>query len=165
MERITLPEHSQLALEIDPENEKLLGPCACCGEMTSRVWGYAYRSDVAIAAYFVEWTPLHTVVDAMFDLIIGTWGEGTQASDRQAVSVAFRQLESGPSFMVQDASAQNPIELGATSSSRLCMGACDEPVVKLNRLISNCGPGKLLFDALAPCFSELSGLFGICHEI
>jgi hypothetical protein len=64
-------------LEIDPENEKLLGPCACCGEMTSRVWGYAYRSDVAIAAYFVEWTPLHTVVDAMFDLIIGTWGEGT----------------------------------------------------------------------------------------
>jgi hypothetical protein len=107
MERITLPEHSELALEIDPENEKLLGPCACCGEMTSRVWGYAYRSDVAIAAYFVEWTPLHTVVDAMFDLIIGTWGEGTQASDRQAVSVAFRQLESGPSFMVQDASVRS----------------------------------------------------------
>ena len=50
-------------------------------------------------------------------------------------------------------------------ASRLCMRACDEPVVKLNRLICNCGPGKRLFDALAPCFSELSGLFGICHEI
>lgn len=57
------------------------------------------------------------------------------------------------------------LAMATSSSEQVCMRACDEPVVKLNRLISNCRPGKRLFDALAPCFSELSGLFGICHEI
>jgi hypothetical protein len=107
MERITLPQQSELELEINSEDQKLFGPCVCCGEMTSRVWGYVYRSDAAVAAYFVEWTRFHTMPDAMFDLIVGTWGEGKEASDRQAVSVAFRQLETGPSFMVQDSSARN----------------------------------------------------------
>jgi hypothetical protein len=39
----------------------------------------------------------------MFDLIIGNWGERAVAEDRKAVSLAFRVLETGPSFMVQDA--------------------------------------------------------------
>ena len=45
------------------------------------------------------------------------------------------------------------------------MRTCDEVVVKFNRLIGNCGPGKRLFDALASCFSESSGLFSISHEV
>ena len=74
------------------------------GQRTKRVWGYVYRDDAAIAAYFVEWTPSHQ--DALFDLIIGKWGETATADQRKAVSVAFKVLESGPSFMVQDASAR-----------------------------------------------------------
>jgi hypothetical protein len=54
MERFALPTRPEFALEFDPENQKLLGPCPHCGEMTLRVWGYAYRADEAIAAYFVE---------------------------------------------------------------------------------------------------------------
>ncbi len=52
----------------------------CCGEMTSRVWGYAYRGDDALAAYFVEWTRGHSYREATFDLIIGQWGEGNEAT-------------------------------------------------------------------------------------
>jgi hypothetical protein len=52
----------------------------------------------------VEWTPSHPQRDAIFDLIMGKWGEGTEASDRQSVSVAFNVLETGPGFMVQDSS-------------------------------------------------------------
>ena len=91
--------------------------------MTSRVWGYVYRSQAAIAAYFVEWTPQHQERDATFDLIVGKWGEQTQASDRQAVSVAFRQLQSGPSFMVQDANTRNIV------SSSLISRALDRDAV------------------------------------
>jgi hypothetical protein len=84
MEWITRPESSDLALEIDQENRRHFGPCSCCGEMTSRVWGYAYRAGEPLAAYFVEWTPGHENREANFDLIIGLWGEGTEAIDRKA---------------------------------------------------------------------------------
>ena len=123
MERITLPERPELALEYDKGNQKELGPCPHCGQKTSRVWGYVYNSNTAIAAYFVEWAPLHPEKDATFDLIVGKWGEDAHASDRQAVSVAFRWLGSGPSFMVQNAAAR-PI-----GSSSLISTALDRSAV------------------------------------
>ena len=61
---------------------------------------------IATAAYYVEWTPSHPQRDAAFDLIIGKWGENSGPSDRQAVSVGFRVLDTGPAFTVQDASVR-----------------------------------------------------------
>ncbi|MGC2621268.1 MAG: hypothetical protein WA414_19650 [Acidobacteriaceae bacterium] len=104
MERISLPNRPDLALEFDVENRAELGPCPDCGNKTKRIWGYVYDADVATAAYFVEWTPAHPQKDATFDLILGKWGEATAADDRRALSVAFKVLDSEPSFMVQDAS-------------------------------------------------------------
>lgn len=104
MERISLPNRPELALEFDVDNQVELGPCPDCGNETKRVWGYIYNADTATAAYFVEWTPAHPQRDAVFDLILGKWGEAAVPEDRQAVSVAFRVLGTGPSFMVQDAS-------------------------------------------------------------
>ena len=95
-----------MSLEYEASNEREFGPCPGCGEQTKRVWGYVYRDDAAIAAYFVELTPSHQAQDAVFDLIIGKWGEDAGAADRSAVSVAYRVLETGPSFMVQDAGAR-----------------------------------------------------------
>jgi hypothetical protein len=106
MERISIPQSPEMSLEYDLANQAEFGPCPDCAQMTKRVWGYAYRGDVATAAYFVEWTPGHSPKDATFDLIVGRWGEATGSNDRRAVSVAFRVLESGPSFMVQDASSR-----------------------------------------------------------
>jgi len=106
MQRISVPHFPEMTLEYAVENEAELGPCPDCGQKTRRVWGYVYRSDIATAAYYVEWTPSHPRRDAAFDLIIGRWGESAGPSDRQAVSVAFRVLETGPAFMVQDASVR-----------------------------------------------------------
>jgi hypothetical protein len=96
-----MPEESKLAIEVSGESS--FGTCECCGQMTSRVWGFVYEHDAATAAYCVEWTPGHEGTSATFDLIIGAWGENTGAPDRQAVSLDFRRLESGPAFMVTDA--------------------------------------------------------------
>jgi hypothetical protein len=54
----------------------------------------------------VEWTPGHDERQATFDLIIGDWGEGTQATDRRALSLGFRHFQTGPAFMIQNASAR-----------------------------------------------------------
>jgi hypothetical protein len=97
----------ELVLRIYPEDQKTFGPCECCGEMTSRVWGCVETSEMAIATYFVEWTPGHEGRQANFDLIVGKWGEDTNASDRQAVAVEFRKLETGPAFRVIDISERN----------------------------------------------------------
>jgi hypothetical protein len=93
-----------MEIEYDAHGEANLGPCPDCGKETKRVWGYVYRSGIATAAYYVEWTPEHPQRDATFDLIIGTWGEDAGPGDRQAVSVAFRVVDTGPAFMVLDAS-------------------------------------------------------------
>jgi hypothetical protein len=95
-----------LRLEIDPDNQRTFGPCECCGQLTTRVWGYIYQSNEARAAYFVEWTPGYEPAQANFDLIVGEWGEGTTAAQRQAVSLEYRVLDSGPAFMVVDAGAR-----------------------------------------------------------
>ncbi|MBV9885715.1 MAG: hypothetical protein JO119_04125 [Acidobacteria bacterium] len=99
-----------LRLEFEPENQRTFGPCDCCGNMTQRVWGFLYEGDAAVAAYFVEWTPGHAADDATFDFIVGPWGDddGSKKSQRKAVSLHLRRLETGPSFMVVDAT-QRPL--------------------------------------------------------
>ena len=113
---------SDLTLAIDDRNRSQFGPCECCGNLTERVWGYVYRGDAAVAAYFVEWTPGHIEKSASFDLIIGKWGEHTRPDDRQAAVVEFRGLESGPSFRVIDAATRKI----ATSSLVSCALRRDE---------------------------------------
>jgi len=107
-----MTSQSDFQLTINPHDERVFGPCECCGNMTQRVWGYANQGEATIAAYFVEWTPGHTEHAANFDLILGKWGPGSTSQDRKAVALAFRRLQDGPSFMVINAS-DRPI---ATSS-------------------------------------------------
>jgi hypothetical protein len=93
-------------LLINSEDEKMFGPCTCCGNMTRRVWGYVMDDETTIAAYFVEWTPGHSDQTANFDLILGQWGSGdaaAAAAARKAVSLDFRHLETGPWFRVINA--------------------------------------------------------------
>jgi hypothetical protein len=40
---------------------------------------------------------------ANWDFVVGTWGDGTTAEDRVAVSLAMRVMDQGPQFMVIDA--------------------------------------------------------------
>jgi hypothetical protein len=102
-----MTETNPFTLKIYPEDHKHFGPCECCGEMTSRVWGYVESRDATVAAYFVEWTPGHEEDHANFDLIVGKWGEGTESSDRRAASLEFRKFQGTPSFMVIDATSRD----------------------------------------------------------
>ena len=86
--------------------------------MTARVWGYVHRDDAAYAVYYVEWTPGHEASAANFDIIIGEWGEGTSADDREAVALEFRKLETGPAFRVIDAKLRLSL-IGGSLASRL----------------------------------------------
>jgi hypothetical protein len=95
-------------LVIEPGNERIFGPCQCCGNMTQRVWGYVTRGEATVAAYFVEWTPGHVEKAANFDLILGRWGPSATPKERKAVAVALREVETGPAFAVVDA-AERPV--------------------------------------------------------
>jgi hypothetical protein len=95
---------ANLRLEFDETNQRQFGPCECCGNMTSRVWGYVYEDETSLAVYYVEWTPGHDEAGAAFDLILGKWGDEATAADRWASSLEFRNIESGASFRVVDAS-------------------------------------------------------------
>jgi hypothetical protein len=72
------------------------------------VWGYVHSGQSTLAAYFVHWTLGH-VPDrgANIDLIVGPWGDNTSSDDRCAVSLAYRQLDTGPSFMVINAAERD----------------------------------------------------------
>lgn len=102
----SMTETAPLTLRINPEDQKSFGPCECCGEMTSRVWGYVNRLEEGVASYFVEWTPGHEDGHTNFDLIVGKWGDGQDSSSRQAISLEFRKLPTGPAFMVIDATSR-----------------------------------------------------------
>ena len=90
-------------ITIEQVGSKDYGPCPCCGNLSRSVWGYAFREDAIIAAYFVHWTLGRPDHGANFDFIIGTWGNETAENDRQAVSLEFRLIENSPQFMVIDA--------------------------------------------------------------
>ncbi len=98
-----MASESSLQLVINPDDQRTFGPCSCCGNMTRRVWGHVNDGEATIAAYFVEWTPGHLDQAASFDLILGKWGPETSSTDRQGVALAFRHLETGPTFMVLNA--------------------------------------------------------------
>ncbi len=100
-------DSTELSLDYSAQNQASFGPCACCGKMTSRVWGYVYQGGEAIAAYFVEWTPGHEHSAANFDLILGKWGHNASALDRWAASLEYRVIESGPAFSIIDAASRS----------------------------------------------------------
>ena len=81
--------------------------CECCGGTTRRVWGYLHAESGESAAYFVQWTQGQVDVHgAFFDFVIGRWGDGTSAADRVLASLELRRIDSGPGFMLIDASGR-----------------------------------------------------------
>ena len=105
-------------LSVEPSGENDFGPCACCGGISRRVWGYVHEGSHTLASYFVGWklgqVPRH---GATFDLILGKWGEGTGPDDRVAVSLRFRRTEKGPSFMVVDATGRPTAKGGLVAAA------------------------------------------------
>ncbi len=101
-------------IEIEPASMKSSGRCACCGKSRRTVWGFVYRDGGPRACYFVEWTLGHVDRSARF----GDWNDGTTEADREAISLEYRGLDTGPSFSVVDAAGRPAAEVGrATKGS------------------------------------------------
>jgi hypothetical protein len=99
-------------LEIQPASMKSSGRCACCGKSRRTAWGFVYRDGGPRACYFVEWTLGKRDCSARIDVVVGDWNDGTTEDDREAVSLEYRLLESGPSFAVVDAVGRPAAEVG-----------------------------------------------------
>ena len=92
-----------MAITIEKGIEQSPTRCDCCGGATRALNGYVSDELGAVATYMVQWTDGHVVANgANFDLIVGEWG-GAPASQRVAVSLEYRQMESGPGFAIIDA--------------------------------------------------------------
>jgi hypothetical protein len=92
---------------LEPGEINDFGPCDCCGHNSRTVQGFVYRHGDAYAIYYVHWT-VGGVSEhgAHFDLVLGEFGDGIPARARFAVSLEFRRAESGPAFMVIDATTR-----------------------------------------------------------
>ena len=99
-------------LEIEPASMKTSGRCACCGKSRRTAWGFVYRDGGPRACYFVEWTLGRRDCSARFDVVVGKWFDGTTENDREAVSLEYRLLDTGPSFSVVDADGRPAAEVG-----------------------------------------------------
>ncbi|MBN9522625.1 hypothetical protein J0H58_29570 [bacterium] len=80
------------------------------------MWGFVHAPDRAVAAYFVRWA-VGRVADhgALFDLVLGRWGEGASAADRVLVTRDYRVADAGPAFTATDSAgrpADDPAVVG-----------------------------------------------------
>ena len=68
-----------------------------------------HGGDRTVAAYRLHWTIGHLdTPGANLDLVIGSWGEGADASDRFAASLLYREpADAPPAFMVIDATERS----------------------------------------------------------
>jgi hypothetical protein len=115
-----MTEAGDVTLEIEPASMRNSGKCACCGKSRRTVWGYVYKDGGPRACYFVEWTVGRRDCSARFDVVVGSWFDGTTEDDREAVSLEYRLLDTGPSFSVVDAAGRPAAEVGrATKGSEV----------------------------------------------
>lgn len=106
---------SSPVIEVEPASMKNSGRCACCGKSRRTAWGFVYRDGGPRACYFVEWTLGRRDCAARVDVVVGEWFDGTTEDDREAVSLEYRLLESGPSFTLGDVADRPAAEVGRTT--------------------------------------------------
>jgi hypothetical protein len=70
--------------------------------MSKTIWGDISQNGATLAVYFVQWTVGAPDHKPNIDLVIGVWGEGTEAGNRFLVSLLYMPGGDGGSFMVID---------------------------------------------------------------
>ena len=108
-------------LRIAPEGSTDLGPCADCGQMNRRVYGFVYLDENAYAVYYVHWTLNRiTTHGARFDVLFGEWGEDATPDDRYHVALDYGMSGNEPGFRIVDADTSSSTlrKLAATACRR-----------------------------------------------
>lgn len=133
---MTEPSSDETTLEIEPASMRASGRCACCGKSRRTAWGYVYRNGGPRACYFVEWTTGQQTCTAIVDVVIGRWFDGTTEDDREAVSLEYSLLPTGPSFSPVDATGRPAAEVGrATKAIELTGTALVEEAITMANAI------------------------------
>ena len=113
-------------LRIEPAGENAPTYCECCGNESRSIWGYVYRGQNALAAYFVQWTRGSAKHSPNFDFLVGTWGDDS-VPDKKLISWVFHPThEAGGSFMAVDAATR------PAAQSSLCSQALSREQVVLD---------------------------------
>jgi len=80
------------SLRIEPEEPVKENRCESCGGTTRLLHGYVYEDEYAHGIYFLEWCDGdHPRRAAFITIGLGAFGEGTDASDRSAFGVEWRE--------------------------------------------------------------------------
>jgi hypothetical protein len=102
------------SVAVRPLGSKNTGRCPCCGRVSRGISGLVQRDGSDQGSYFVHWTIGHVFENgADFHIVLCGWGKDADASDRYAVSLEYRILDSGPAFMVVDARPDRVAKVGA----------------------------------------------------
>lgn len=93
-------------LRVEPAGESWPTVCDCCGNETRTVWGYVYKLNVPLAAYYVQWTSNNKEHYPNFDFLVGTWGDDS-VRDKKLISFVYNATpKDGGSFMAIDSSGR-----------------------------------------------------------
>lgn len=76
--------------------------CDCCGRKTKTIWGELCGGNNTLAVYYVSWTRNAPDHNPNIDLIVGAWGQDSDASKRLLVCLCYKPAREGGSFMVVD---------------------------------------------------------------
>jgi hypothetical protein len=91
------------AFLVEPDGEATHERCIDCDAMTRSVWGYVSNALGARAVYFIRWTDGHLERGAQLAVSIGSWGEGSDPTERRCIGFECRMGADRPGFMIADA--------------------------------------------------------------
>src|SRR4051812_25670768 len=89
-------------ITLEPGEDLEPVPCACCGTLTHRVYGFVYRSGDAYSVYHASWSPAHSDRGANVSLKFGDWSEGAGPSARFQIALEIRPTPSEYQFEFLD---------------------------------------------------------------
>lgn len=103
-------------IRIKPDGSARSEMCSHCAGATITVWGYVYKDEAALAAYFARWTENHLERGMQMMVSIGGWS-GDKQTPRVGFGIECHMDDGIPGFTLVDAATlpwhgQEPQVLG-----------------------------------------------------
>src|SRR5215471_16075609 len=92
-------------LTIELGTQDVIGHCDRCGHESRVFRGFVSDDGSAHAVYVARYTEGHPEMGVVMAVSLHGWGEGADSSLKECVALEWRNLDSGPACMVQDAAA------------------------------------------------------------
>ncbi len=80
-----------------------VGPCHCCGGMTTQLTRVVQRDGVPSALYYSMFTDTHPDRHVVAIVSVGDFTSGSGPRDREAFALIFRRNDQGVNMLLRDA--------------------------------------------------------------